>query len=82
MIETYIRNRLKQKEILLMTHIVMGYPSFDASLKIVEEMVKAGVDLDVTEFHLCMVCGYIELGSAPEKCPVCGAKKKIFELIA
>jgi rubrerythrin len=45
------------------------------------EAVKAGVDLDVTEFHLCMVCGYIELGSAPEKCPVCGAKKKIFEQV-
>ena len=44
MIEAYIKNRLKQKEILLMTHIVMGYPSFDASFKIVEEMVKAGVD--------------------------------------
>jgi rubrerythrin len=46
------------------------------------EAVKAGVDMDVTEFHLCMVCGYIELGSAPEKCPVCGAKTKMFELIA
>ena len=28
-----------------MTHIVLGYPSFDASLKIIEEMVEAGVDL-------------------------------------
>ena len=43
--------------------------------------VKAGVDLDVSDFYLCMVCGYIELGSAPEKCPVCGAKQKIFALI-
>ena len=40
--------------------------------------VKAGVDMDVTNFYLCPVCGYIELGSAPEKCPVCGALKKIF----
>jgi indole-3-glycerol phosphate synthase len=31
--------------ILLMTHIVMGYPSFEAGLKIVEIMVEAGVDL-------------------------------------
>jgi len=46
------------------------------------EAVKAGVDMDVTEFHLCLVCGYIELGSAPEKCPVCGAKKKIFAQVA
>jgi rubrerythrin len=42
------------------------------------EAVKAGVDLDVTDFHLCIVCGYIELGKAPEKCPVCGALKKVF----
>jgi len=32
---------------------------------------KAGKDLTV-EFHLCPVCGYIEFGRAPEKCPVCG----------
>jgi rubrerythrin len=46
------------------------------------EAVKKGVDLDVSEFYLCPVCGYIELGSAPEKCPVCGAKKTIFEQVA
>ncbi len=46
------------------------------------EAVKKGVDLDVSEFYLCPVCGYIELGSAPEKCPVCGAKKTIFEKFA
>lgn len=28
-----------------MTHIVLGYPSFDASFQIIEAMVKAGVDL-------------------------------------
>jgi tryptophan synthase alpha chain len=28
-----------------MTHIVLGYPSFDDSLRIIEAMVKAGVDL-------------------------------------
>lgn len=28
-----------------MTHIVLGYPSFDDSLRIIEEMVEAGVDL-------------------------------------
>lgn len=46
------------------------------------EAVKKGVDLDVSEFHLCPVFGYIELGQAPEKCPVCGAKKAVFELVA
>ena len=42
------------------------------------EAVKKGVDLDTSDFYLCTVCGYIEVGSAPEKCPVCGALKKIF----
>ena len=45
MLETYLRDRRKEKDILLMTHIVLGYPSFDDSLRMVEAMVKAGVDL-------------------------------------
>jgi tryptophan synthase alpha chain len=45
MIESYIRSRLAEKKILLMTHIVIGYPSLEASLQIVETMVDAGVDL-------------------------------------
>lgn len=45
MLETTLRERLKEREILLMTHIVMGYPSFEDSFRIVEAMVEAGVDL-------------------------------------
>ena len=45
MLESYIRSRLEEKKILLMTHIVIGYPSLDASLEIVRTMVEAGVDL-------------------------------------
>ena len=45
MLEEYIRGRLAEKEILLMTHIVIGYPSFEDSLEIVRSMVTAGVDL-------------------------------------
>ena len=45
MLETYIRDRLKTKDILLMTHIVLGYPSIEASIDIVAAMVAAGVDL-------------------------------------
>ena len=46
------------------------------------EAVKNGVDMDVTDFYLCPICGYIELGAAPEKCPVCGAKQQVFALVA
>ncbi len=45
MLEQYIRERRKQKDVLLMTHIVMGYPDFDESLRTVEAMVENGVDL-------------------------------------
>jgi tryptophan synthase alpha chain len=45
MLESYIRNRQKKKGLLLMTHIVMGYPSFDACHDMIDQMVAAGVDL-------------------------------------
>lgn len=45
MLEAYLRERLQKQEILLMTHIVIGYPDFDTSLRLVESMVEAGVDL-------------------------------------
>lgn len=45
MLETYILERRRQKDILLMTHIVMGYPDFETSMEVVEQMVEAGVDL-------------------------------------
>jgi tryptophan synthase alpha chain len=44
-LETYLKNRLKEKDILLMTHIVLGYPTLDDSFKIIKAMVEAGVDL-------------------------------------
>jgi tryptophan synthase alpha chain len=45
MLESYIHSRLKEKKILLMTHIVIGYPTLEDSLEIVRTMVDAGVDL-------------------------------------
>jgi tryptophan synthase alpha chain len=45
MLETYLKQKLKTKEILLMTHIVLGYPTFDDAFKMIEAMVSAGVDL-------------------------------------
>ena len=45
------------------------------------EAINQGKDLHVSEFYLCPVCGYIEMGTPPEKCPVCGALGKKFVLI-
>lgn len=45
MLESYIRNQLKKKDILLMTHIVLGYPDFETSVALAKTMVAAGVDI-------------------------------------
>ena len=44
-LEKSIKDAREKKDILLMTHIVLGYPSFDDCVRVVEDMVKAGVDL-------------------------------------
>ena len=45
MLEDAIRRARETKDLLLMTHIVLGYPSFDVCARVVEDMVNAGVDL-------------------------------------
>jgi tryptophan synthase alpha chain len=43
-LEQQIRNRLEKRDILLMTHIVLGYPSFETNRRVVAQMVENGVD--------------------------------------
>lgn len=45
MLEDYIRNKQKEKDILLMAHVVMGYPSIEETFELVQTIVEAGVDL-------------------------------------
>lgn len=45
MLEQYLKDRRQKQDILLMTHLVLGHPHFDTSLRLVESMVHAGVDL-------------------------------------
>jgi len=40
--------------------------------KMALEAAAQGKDLEVTDFYLCPVCGYIEFGKPTENCPVCG----------
>lgn len=44
-LESYIRKRLSKKGILIMTHIVLGYPSFNECFRVIETMAEAGVDM-------------------------------------
>jgi tryptophan synthase alpha chain len=43
--DSYLEKRLAEKNILLMTHIVLGYPSWETCLQVIKAMVEAGVDL-------------------------------------
>ena len=45
MLETYIKEKLKERQILLMTHAVVGYPSLDDNWRMLECMHDAGVAL-------------------------------------
>ena len=43
-LEQQLKERLKDKEILLMTHIVLGYPSFTVNRQVIRQMIENGVD--------------------------------------
>ncbi len=45
------------------------------------EAAQRGEDLAETKFYLCPVCGHIEFGSPPDKCPICGAKGEKYMLV-
>ena len=49
-LETYLRQRRQRKKLLLMTHVVVGYPSLDANMAMLEAMQRA--EVDVVEFQL------------------------------
>ncbi|MCY3023919.1 MAG: rubrerythrin family protein [Planctomycetota bacterium] len=40
--------------------------------------LKASKDLPKSAIYVCSVCGHTAVGSAPDKCPVCGAMKDRF----
>lgn len=45
------------------------------------EAAEKGEDLTEVEFYLCPICGHIEFGKAPEKCPICGVPGEKFGLV-
>ncbi|ABK42864.1 tryptophan synthase, alpha chain [Magnetococcus marinus MC-1] len=44
-LEGHIKDKLQQQDILLMSHIVLGYPSLQANREVIRAMVAGGVDL-------------------------------------
>jgi rubrerythrin len=49
---------------------------YDKAIKTLE----AGKEVPVIDYYICNKCGYTAEGAAPDKCPVCGAKKEDFFL--
>ena len=45
------------------------------------EAMKGGKDLSQMEVYLCPVCGDVEFGVPPDKCPICGAPKAKYQKI-
>jgi rubrerythrin len=43
--------------------------------------LEKGEAIDEKPIYVCQVCGNTVLGEAPEKCPICGAPRKMFKLI-
>lgn len=43
--------------------------------------LEKGEAIDEKSIYVCQVCGNTVLGEAPEKCPICGAPRKMFKLI-
>lgn len=50
---------------------------FDAALAKIDK----GTPVEEKPIYVCQYCGNTVEGEAPEKCPVCGAPKKMFKLI-
>jgi len=46
------------------------------------EAAEQGQDLAEARFYLCPVCGHIEFGAPPERCPICGALAAKFVEVA
>ncbi len=44
-LEAYVRERLQHKQMLLMTHAVVGAPSFDENMAMLEVMQRVGADI-------------------------------------
>jgi rubrerythrin len=43
--------------------------------------LEKGTVKELKPFYVCQVCGNTVEGEAPDKCPVCGAPKKMFKLV-
>lgn len=49
--------------------------------KLFQEALAQGGDIAEQEYYVCGVCGHIEIGGKPEKCPVCASPEDKFRQV-
>ncbi|WP_027630854.1 rubrerythrin family protein [Ruminiclostridium cellobioparum] len=60
-------------------HFALEAEKIHAQLfKQAQDAVKEGRDIQLKSVHICPVCGHTILDEAPDKCPVCEAKKELY----
>jgi len=71
----------KSDAVLAFTHAMKAEEVHAGLYKKALAAIKAGHDLGSEKIFLCPVCGNIEIGKAPDKCPICGVFGKQFREI-
>ena len=71
----------KSDAVLAFTHAMKAEQVHATLYKKALDMVKSGKDLGREKIFLCPVCGNIEVGKVPDKCPICGVFGKQFREI-
>jgi rubrerythrin len=71
----------KSDAVLAFTHAMKAEEVHAGLYKKALAALKAGHDLGREKVFLCPVCGNIEVGKAPDKCPICGVFGKQFREI-
>jgi len=71
----------KSDAVLAFTHAMKAEEVHAGLYKKALAALKAGHDLGREKVYLCPVCGNIEIGQVPDKCPICGVFKKQFREI-
>lgn len=82
MYPTYLSTAVLQKESgaeLAINYALAAEKIHAQYYKQARENVQKGVDMKIEEIHVCPVCGYTYIGTAPEKCPVCNLPKDKFK---
>jgi len=71
----------KSDAVLAFTHAMKAEQVHATLYKKALDAVKSGKDMGREKIFLCPVCGNIEIGKVPDKCPICGVFGKQFREI-